>query len=87
MATGLADSYGTIFAMAGRYLFPSDSNRAWMFVADAAGVEPGASIPFESPTGVRIAITHRSDTDENNFNRIEQGCGDRDVRTACKSRY
>ncbi len=64
MATGLAGGYGTFFAMAGRYFFPSSSNRAWMFVAAAEGIEPGGSVPFESPTGVRVAITRHSDIEE-----------------------
>lgn len=57
MAGGLVAGYGTFFAMAGRYLFPSGSNDAWMFVADARSIEPGASVPFESPVGVRVTIT------------------------------
>lgn len=64
MAGGLAGGYGTFFAMAGRYFFPSGSNKAWMFVADAAGIPPGASLAFESPTGVRVTVTRRSDVDE-----------------------
>ena len=59
MAGGLIGGYGTFFAMAGRYLFPSTSGKAWFFVADAAGIAPGESLPFESPTGVRVTITRR----------------------------
>ena len=64
MATGLAAGYGTFFAMAGRYFFPTGSNKAWMFVADAEGIAPGASMSFESPTGVRVSITRRADFEE-----------------------
>ena len=64
MAGGLAGGYGTFFAMAGRYFFPSDANKAWMFVAAAADVQPGDSIAFESPLGVRVVITRRSDVEE-----------------------
>lgn len=35
-----------------------------MFVTDASGVQPGESLSFESPTGVRVTITRRSDVDE-----------------------
>ena len=79
MATGLAAGYGTFFAMAGRYFFPSGSNKAWMFVTEVDGVAPGASIPFESPTGVRVAITRRSEveaetTSEKSFLALSSVC-------------
>lgn len=61
MAGGLAGGYGTFFAMAGRYLFPSDRNKAWMFVSDLNGIAPGASRPFVSPTGVPVTVTRRAD--------------------------
>lgn len=64
MATGLAAGYGTFFAMAGRYFFPSGSNKAWMFVSDVDGIAPGASLPFESPTGVRVSITRRAESEQ-----------------------
>lgn len=63
MAAGLAAGYGTFFAMAGRYFFPSGSNKAWMFVSDLGGIAPGASLAFESPTGVRVSITRRSEVE------------------------
>lgn len=59
MAGGLTAGYGTFFAMAGRYLFPSTSDKVWMFVAAADAIRPGASYPFESPTGLHVAITRR----------------------------
>lgn len=61
MAGGLASGYGMFFAMAGRYFYPSGSNRAWIFVSNAAGISPGDSIPFKSPTGVSVMITRRAD--------------------------
>lgn len=64
MAAGLAGGYGTFFAMAGRYFFPSGVNSAWMFVSDAKGIAPGSSVPFESPTGVRVTITRRAEDAE-----------------------
>ena len=64
MAGGLAAGYGVFFAMAGRFFFPSGANTAWMFVASAESIPRGASIPFESPTGVRVTITRRSGNDE-----------------------
>ncbi len=61
MATSLAGSYGTFFAMAGRFFFPSDANRQWLFVSDADGIAPGESFSFQSPEGVNVMITRRSD--------------------------
>jgi Rieske Fe-S protein len=60
MAGGLAAGYGTFFAMAGRYLFPSSRNKAWLFVVNALSIEPGESMHFVSPTGVTVTITRRS---------------------------
>jgi Rieske Fe-S protein len=59
MAGGLAAGYGTFFAMAGSYFYPSESNKAWMFVTDTAGFAPGESKAFQSPTGVRVMITRQ----------------------------
>ncbi len=61
MAGGLASGYGTFFAMAGRYFYPSRSNRAWIFVSDAASIAPGDSFPFQSPAGVAVTITRLAD--------------------------
>ena len=61
MAGGLLGGYGTFFSMAGRYFFPSQSNKAWIFVCAAERMEPGESIPFESPAGVRVTVTRRAD--------------------------
>jgi Rieske Fe-S protein len=61
MGGGLAAGYGTFFVMAGRYLFPSGANRAWLFVTDAASIPPGGSLPFESPGGVKVTIKRQSE--------------------------
>ncbi len=61
MAGGLLGGYGTFFTMAGQYFFPSQSNQAWMFVGAAVGIEPGGSVAFESPIGVRVMITRREE--------------------------
>lgn len=63
MAGGLVGGYGTFFAMAGRYFFPSSKGKAWMFVANAASVDPGDAVSFESPTGVRVVIARSADAD------------------------
>ena len=64
MAGGLFAGYGSFFAMAGRYLFPTGSGSDWLFVADAAGISPGGTVPFQSPAGVPVMITRRSDATE-----------------------
>jgi Rieske Fe-S protein len=57
MAGGLVGGYGMFFAMAGRYFYPTGTNRAWIFVSNAASIKPGDSIPFQSPVGVSVMIT------------------------------
>ena len=60
MAAGLAASYGTMFLYAGRFLYTVQNDRAWLFVTDVASLPPGGSIPFESPTGVRVTVVRRA---------------------------
>jgi len=60
MAGGLVGGYGTFFAMAGRFFFPSGANRQWLFVSDAEGIAPGESFSFQSPAGVDVMITRRA---------------------------
>jgi Rieske Fe-S protein len=62
MATGLVAGYGTFAVMAGRFLFPAREGNAWMLVGVADELEPGASIPFTSPTGVQVVITRRAES-------------------------
>lgn len=71
MVGGLASGYGTFFVMAGRYLYPSGADRTWLFVSDAAGVEPGSSLPFESPGGVKVTIKRRAEVGGAGEPRIE----------------
>jgi len=62
MTGGLAGGYGTFFAMAGRFFFPSGANRQWIFVSNAEGIAPGESFSFQSPGGVDVMITRRDDS-------------------------
>jgi Rieske Fe-S protein len=59
MAGGLAAGYGTLAIMAGRFVFPTNVETPWIFVAEATRIQPGESLAFESPTGVRVAIARR----------------------------
>ncbi len=56
MLGGLAAGYGALAAMAGKFLYPTQSDRTWLFVSNAAGIPPGESFDFESPTGVKVTI-------------------------------
>jgi Rieske Fe-S protein len=62
MAAGLAAGYGTLGVFAAQYLFPTGSNRRWMFVADTARISPGQSVSFLSPAGLAVSITRKSDS-------------------------
>jgi nitrite reductase/ring-hydroxylating ferredoxin subunit len=59
MAGGLVAGYGTLAVMAGKYLFQSSDDTAWLYVAPAEALRPGESLPFESPVGVRVVITRK----------------------------
>jgi Rieske Fe-S protein len=65
MAGGLALGYGMFIRCAGQYLYPSDEGTAWMFVSDVASVAPGQAIAFQSPTGVPVVITRKSQSEAN----------------------
>lgn len=60
MGTGIVAAYGTLAAYAGRFLFTVQEDRVWLFVTDVASLPPGGSLPFESPTGVRVTVTRRA---------------------------
>ncbi len=56
MAGGLAAGYGTFFAIAGRYLYPSPDPGAWYYVGRTADIEHDGSLSYESPQGVRVVV-------------------------------
>lgn len=63
MALGLTGGYGMFAALAGRFLFPSNSRAdRWLFVTELAGVAAGSSLDFLAPGGRRIVITRLSET-------------------------
>lgn len=64
MLGGLIGGYGTFFAMAARYFFPTGRDTAWMFVASADAIQPGDSLDFESPAGEKVVITRRADVED-----------------------
>jgi Rieske Fe-S protein len=62
MATGLAASYGTFLAMAGRFLYPARSSRSWICVGPAREMPAGGSLAFRSPAGLSVVITRKSES-------------------------
>ena len=60
MAGGLIAGYGTFFAMAGRYLYPSESGNKWFMVGPIDEIEPGGSVLFTSPVGETVVIRRAS---------------------------
>jgi Rieske Fe-S protein len=65
MIGGMAASYGTFAAMAGRFLFPAHPARLeWVYVAPLAELPAGASLAYQSPDGLAVTITRSSDEGE-----------------------
>jgi len=71
MAGGLAAGYGTFFAFAGEYLYPEPDPGAWYYVARTADLQPGGSLPFESPQGVMVVVK-RDGTTSGEVASVEQ---------------
>jgi len=63
MVAGLGAGYGSLGVMAGRYLFTVQADKAWLYVTQVESMQPGDSIDFESPTGVRVTLTRRASSD------------------------
>ncbi len=59
MAGGLTAGYGTFASLAVRYAFPTDVETPWLYVAPATELDPGESLVFESPVGVKLTIARR----------------------------
>jgi Rieske Fe-S protein len=76
MFAGLAASYGTLGAMAARFLYPAYGRRmSWVFAAVTDRVAPGDSFVFRSPSGERIAIARTGDTgDTSDFIALSSVC-------------
>ena len=60
MVGGVAGAYGTLAAMAGRYLLPLRARQTqWMYVTNASQVKEGDSFTYVSPVGEKISITRQ----------------------------
>ncbi len=61
MFGSLALGYGTVAAMAGRFLYPARKRRAsWQFVARVEELSAGQSITYRAPSGEKIAVACRA---------------------------
>ncbi len=61
MVGGLAAGYGTFFALASQFLYPTRKNLAWLYVTTVDAIAPGESLAFESPGGVKVVIKRQAD--------------------------
>ena len=59
MVSGLVASYGTLAALACRYLYIDESNSAWQYVATIDQIEPDEAIVYESPIGAKVVIARQ----------------------------
>jgi len=56
----LALAYGTLTALAVRYLYPDKSDEGnWLFVSEIAAFSPGDALEFQSPDGLKAVIARR----------------------------
>lgn len=76
MAAGLLGGYGGFALVAGRYLYPSDTDDLlWQFVAEADGIEVGAAIRYQGPSGETINIARRArNGDADDFIALSSTC-------------
>ena len=76
MAGGLAASYGTFGAMAGRFLYPAHrAQRRWTLVTQTKNVSMGGTFTFKLPGGQPVVITRRSERDvEASFLALSSTC-------------
>jgi Rieske Fe-S protein len=63
MTAGLLSGYGTLFYMAGRFLYSASPRKlAWLYVAEAAKVKVGDVLRYQTPAGQTVTLTRRGDT-------------------------
>jgi cytochrome b6-f complex iron-sulfur subunit len=60
MTVGLLASYGSCFAIGGRYLYPAHpGRRAWQYVADVARMSKGDQVVYRAPSGESIVVARQ----------------------------
>lgn len=62
MTCGLTVSYGTLTALAGRFLYPARlGEKTWVYVCDADSMKSGDALAFKTPAGVTINVTRQDE--------------------------
>jgi nitrite reductase/ring-hydroxylating ferredoxin subunit len=57
MGGALVAAYGSVAAVAGRYLFPArPASKRWIYVARVASLQRGQALPWRTPSGERVSI-------------------------------
>lgn len=76
MAGGLIASYGTLAAMAARFLYPArPAATAWLFVSELNKLRTGDSINYTAPSGHRIVVTRLAeDSADGDFIALSSVC-------------
>lgn len=59
MLLGLGGGYGAFAFIAGRFLFPADARRGWLFVRPLAEVGAGDSFTFLMPSGATVVVARQ----------------------------
>jgi nitrite reductase/ring-hydroxylating ferredoxin subunit len=76
MTAGLVGGYGGFALVAGRFLYPAESDEVmWQFVTEASGIKVGEAIRYRGPSGETINITRRSrNGDADDFIALSSTC-------------
>lgn len=65
MVAGIAAGYGSLAAIAGRFLYPSRRREEnWQFVATLDSISAGESLIFETPDGAQVVVARQQEPDE-----------------------
>jgi len=76
MAAGLVAGYGSLGAMAVRFLYPSrPADRQWMFVAPLDRLQANESLLYRAPSGATVNITRKATVgDASDFVALSSVC-------------
>lgn len=62
MGGGLLAGYGSLAAIAGRFLYPARKQpTSWLFVAEVDRLKAGEALRYQAPSGQTITITRRGE--------------------------
>ena len=76
MGAGLVAGYGTLGAMAGRFLYPAQPEELqWMYVTQVDAMEPDETLVYRTPTGETVNITRKARSgDASDFVALSSVC-------------